>query len=72
MNATNKTALVIAFAIAVLLWMFFSGAMTIGGMFSGGMMESGYMGGYMGGISGMWIPTLLVVGVGGPQWNTLI
>ncbi len=65
MDTTNKTALVIAFAIAILLLLLFGGGMTTGAMFSGGMMGNGHMGSeYMGGISWMWIPTLLTLGVG--------
>ena len=50
MNATTKTVLVIAFAIVVILLL----------LFGGGMMGSGAMGG----ISWMWIPTLLMLGLG--------
>ena len=61
MNAPNKTALVIAFVVVVVLFLLFGvGAMT-GGTLSGGMMGSGQM---MGGISWMWIPTLLTLGIG--------
>ena len=60
MNATSKTALVIAFVIVVVLFLLFGvGAMT-GGTLSGGMMGSGMTGG----ISWMWIPTLLTLGIG--------
>ncbi len=59
MNATSKAAIVIAVAIA-LLWLLFGGGMTTGTIMSGGMMGSGSMGG----ISWMWLPTLLVVVVG--------
>ena len=60
MNAPNKTALVIAFVVVVVLFLLFGvGAMT-GGTLSGGMMGSGMMGG----ISWMWIPTLLTLGIG--------
>jgi len=59
-NATSKTALVIAFVVVVVLFLLFGvGAMT-GGTLSGGMMGSGMMGG----ISWMWIPTLLTLGIG--------
>ena len=65
MDTTNKTALVIAFAIAILPLLLFGDGMTTGAMFSGGMMGNGQMGSdYMGGISWMWIPTLLVLGLG--------
>ena len=60
MNATNKTVLVIAFVVVVVLFLLFGlGAMT-GGTLSGGMMGSGMMGG----ISWMWIPSLLTLGIG--------
>jgi len=55
MNATNKTALVIAFVIVVVLFLLFGGGAMTGGTMSGGM---------MGGISWMWIPTLLTLGIG--------
>ncbi|MBI3545667.1 MAG: hypothetical protein HY081_03610 [Gammaproteobacteria bacterium] len=60
MNATNKTALVIALAIAVVLLLLFGGGAMTGGTLSGGMMGNGAMGG----IGWMWIPTLLVLGLG--------
>jgi hypothetical protein len=60
MNATNKTALVIAFVIVVVLFLLFGGGAMTGGTMSGGMMGSGMMGG----ISWMWIPTLLTLGIG--------
>ena len=59
-DATNKTALVIAFVVVALLLLLFGGGMTTGTMMSGGMMGSGSMGG----ISWMWLPTLLVVVLG--------
>jgi hypothetical protein len=60
MNAANKTALVIAFVVVVVLLLLFSGGAMTGATMSGGMMGSGMMGG----ISWMWIPTLLTLGVG--------
>ena len=59
MNVTTKTAFTIAFAIVVILLLFGGGAMT-GATLSGGMMGNGAMGG----ISWMWIPTLLMLGLG--------
>lgn len=60
MNATNNSALVIAFVVVVVLFLLFgAGAMT-GATMSGGMMGNGRMGG----TSWMWIPTLLTLGVG--------
>jgi len=58
MNATTKTALVIAFAIAAVLLLFGGDTMT-GATLSGGMMGNGAMGG----ISWMWIPVLLMLGI---------
>ena len=60
MDTTTKTTLVIAFAIAIVLVLIFGGGTMTGGMMSGGMMGSGRMGG----ISWMWIPTLLTLGLG--------
>jgi hypothetical protein len=60
MDASTKTALVIAFAVVALLLLLFGGAMTTGTMMSGGMMGSGSMGG----ISWMWLPIVLVVVLG--------
>jgi hypothetical protein len=60
MDATSKTALVIAFVVVVLLLLLFGGGMTTGTIMSGGMMGSGSMGG----ISWMWLPTVLVVVLG--------
>ena len=60
MNATNKTALVIALVVVVVLFLLFGGGAMTGATMSGGMMGSGMMGG----ISWMWIPTLLTLGIG--------
>ena len=60
MDTTTKTALMIAFAAIALLLLLFGGAMMTGTTMSGGMMGSGNMGG----ISWMWLPTLLVVVLG--------
>ncbi len=60
MNSTNKTSLVIAFAIAVVLLLLLGGGTMTGATLSGGMMGNGAMGG----IGWMWIPTLLVLGLG--------
>jgi len=60
MDATHKTALVIAIAVVALLLLVFGGGMMTGTTMSGGMMGSGSMGG----ISWMWLPTLLVVVLG--------
>ena len=60
MNETNKTALVIAFVVVVVLLFLFGGGAMTGATMRGGMMGSGMMGG----ISWMWIPTLLTLGIG--------
>ena len=60
MNATNKTALVIAFAVVVILLLLFGGGAMTGATLSGGMMGSGAMGG----VSWIWIPTVLMLGLG--------
>ena len=60
MNATNNTALVIAFVVVLVLVLLFGGGAMTGATMSGGMMGSGRMGG----TSWMWIPTLLTLGIG--------
>lgn len=60
MDATTKTALGIAFAIVVVLLLLFGGGTMTGATLSGGMMGNGSMGG----ISWMWMPTLLMLGLG--------
>lgn len=60
MDASTRTALVIAFAVVALLLLLFGGGMMSGTIMSGGMMGSGSMGGF----SWMWLPTLLVVVLG--------
>lgn len=60
MNITTKTALAIAFAIVVVMFLLFGGGTMTGATLSGGMMGNGAMGG----ISWMWIPTLLMLGLG--------
>ena len=60
MNETNKTTLIIVFSVVVVLLLLFgSGAMT-GATLSGGMMGNGAMGG----IGWIWIPALLMLGLG--------
>jgi hypothetical protein len=61
MSATNKTGLVIAFVVVVALFLLFGGGAMTGATQSGSMMGNGNMGG----ISWMWIPTLLALGLGG-------
>jgi uncharacterized membrane protein len=60
MNETNKTALVIAFVVAMALLLLLGGGAVTGTTMSGGMMGSGTMGG----ISWMWIPILLILDLG--------
>jgi len=60
MNATRKTTLIIAFVVVVVLFLLFGGGAMTGTVMNGGMMGSGYMGG----ISWMWIPALLTLGLG--------
>ena len=60
MNESNKTALVIAFVIVLVLLLLFGGGTMTGATLSGGMMGNGAMGG----VSWMWFPTLLMVGLG--------
>lgn len=60
MNEANKTVLVIAFLVVVVLFLIFGGGAMSGSMLGGGMM--GQRG--MGGISWMWIPTLLTLALG--------
>ncbi len=60
MNVTNKTGSVIAFGLVVVLFLLFgAGAMT-GTTMTGGMTGTGNMGG----ISWMWLPTVLTLGIG--------
>ena len=60
MNATNKLALVIALAVVVVLLLLFGGGAMTGATLSGGMMGNGVMGG----VSWIWIPAVLMLGLG--------
>ena len=60
MNTATKTVLVVAFAIAVVLLLVFGGGAMTGTLMSGGMMGNGAMGG----IGWMWLPALLILGLG--------
>ena len=60
MNESNKTALVIAFVIVLVLLLLFGGGTMTGVTMSGGMMGNGAMGG----VNWMWFPTLLMAGLG--------
>jgi len=55
----NSTALILAFIVVVLLFLFLGGGMATGGMMGGGMMGGGMMSG-----GWLWLPTLLTLGVG--------
>ena len=63
----NQDSLVIAFVVVALLLLLFGGGMVTGTMMSGGMMGSGSMGG----ISWMWLPTLLVVVLGSVLFSVI-
>ena len=60
MNATTRTALGIGFAVVVVLLLLFGGGTMTGTTIRGGMMGNGAMGG----LSWMWIPIVLVLGLG--------
>ena len=60
MNEKNKTGLVIFFVVVVGLFLLFGGGAMTGATMNGGRMGSGMMGG----ISWMWIPTLITLGIG--------
>lgn len=61
MNESSKTPLLIVLVVVVVLFLIFGrGAMT-GSMMGGGMMGQGWING---GVSWMWIPTLLTLGLG--------
>jgi hypothetical protein len=73
MSESNKTGLMIAFVVVVLLFLVFGGGMMTGwnggGMMGnwggGGMMGGGNTGGgTSGGFNLMWFPTLLFLGLG--------
>lgn len=66
MDNSSKSALVVAVLVAVLL-LFFGGGMMTGTTLSGGMMGNGSMGG----ISWMWVPTVLVVALGAVLFSIL-
>lgn len=60
MDTTTKTPLIIAFVIVIVLFLLFGGGTMTGATMGGGMMGNGMMGG----ISWMWIPTFLTLGLG--------
>ncbi|MEO6588691.1 MAG: hypothetical protein ABIP06_05130 [Pyrinomonadaceae bacterium] len=61
MSESNRTPLIVAFAVVVVLFLIFGGGTMTGSMMNSGMMGQGCTGGY----SWMWIPTVftLVLGV---------
>ncbi len=67
MDATTKTPLVIAFVLVALLLLLFGGGMSTGTMMTGGYMGSGSMGG----ISWMWLPTLLIIILGAALFSVI-
>jgi len=60
MNATSKTALVVAFAVAAALLLLFGGGMETGTMMNGSLISNGSMAGF----SWMWLPSLVVIVLG--------
>ncbi len=60
MNETNKTPLVIAFVVVIVLFLIFGYGSMGGSMMNGRMMGQGWTGGF----GWMWIPTLLTLGLG--------
>ena len=62
MNESNKTPLIIAFVVVVVLFLIFGYGTMGGSMMNGGMMAQGWTGGF----GWMWIPTLLtlIIGIG--------
>ena len=60
MDDKNKTFLVVAFVVVVVLFLIFGGGMATGVNMGGGMVGGGTMGGF----SWMWFPKLLFLGLG--------
>ena len=60
MDETNKAGLVMAFSVVGVLFLLFGSGALLGATLSNGMMGSGTMGG----ISWMWLPTLVTLGIG--------
>lgn len=59
MNAKTRTTLIVSFVVVILLFLLFSSMIITGALSNGGMMGSGRMEG----ISWMWIPTGLTLGL---------
>ena len=65
MNESNKTGLIIAFVVVVVLFLVFGGGAMSGSFMGRGGTGGGMMGrGWMGGFSWVWIPTVLTLGLG--------
>ena len=60
MSESNRSPLVVAFAVVVVLFLIFGGGTMTGSMMNSGMMGQGYTGGY----SWMWIPTVFILVLG--------
>ena len=60
MNTKNNKYLLVAFVVVIVLFLFFGGWGLSGGMMSGGMNGSGWMGRR----SWMWVPTLITLFLG--------
>lgn len=60
MNANTNRALVVAFVVVVGLFVLFGGGAMTGGRMGGDMMGNAWMGGF----GWMWIPAVLIVGLG--------
>ena len=60
MNPANRPVLVGALVVAVVLFLLLGGGAMTGATMGGGMMGNGMMGG----VSWMWIPTFLTLGLG--------
>jgi len=60
MKESNKTALIVVLSIVIVLLLLFGGGAMTGATLSGGMMGNGAMGG----VGWVWIPTVLMVGLG--------
>lgn len=63
MNTTGRIVVVMAIVVAALLLLFFGGGMGSGSTMSGGMMGNGTMGGIEE-MGWMWLPSLLILGLG--------
>ncbi len=60
MNTQTTGALVVALVVVIGLFVLFGGGAMTGGRVSGGMMGTTWMGGF----GWMWIPAVLIVGLG--------